>query len=181
MTLDGEQIRALVSEVADELDATGGDAHTIIVVGGSLLAWRGLREATEDVDSIRRLDDELRRAVGAVAARHALSLGWLNDHAAAFAPQGLDVDACDVLLDRPRLRVLGAPMRAVFLMKLNRSLPQDLEDMRSVWPLIRDEFATATEIVEAFFEAFPAEPDDEHLANFVVDELAKGGYDLALE
>lgn len=132
MTLDGEQIRALVSEVADELDATGGDAHTIIVVGGSLLAWRGLREATEDVDSIRRLDDELRRAVGVVAARHDLSVGWLNDHATAFAPQGLDVDACDVLLDRPRLRVLGAPMRAVFLMKLNRSLPQDLEDMRSV-------------------------------------------------
>ena len=72
-------------------------------------------------------------------------------------------------------------MRALFLMKLNRSLPQDLEDMRSIWPLIRDEFATATEIVDAFFEAFPAGPDDEHLASFVVDELAKAGYDLALE
>ena len=32
MTLDGDHIRALISEVADELGATDGDVHTIIVV-----------------------------------------------------------------------------------------------------------------------------------------------------
>ena len=64
--LDGEAIKALIVEVAAELEDEA--ERTIIVVGGSLLAWHGLRDATEDVDSIRRLDDALRHAVKTVAA-----------------------------------------------------------------------------------------------------------------
>src|SRR4051794_21092110 len=45
----GEQIAALVAEVADALRA-GDRRHTIIVAGGSLLAWHGLRDTTVDVD-----------------------------------------------------------------------------------------------------------------------------------
>ena len=48
--LDGEAIKALIVEVAAELDDQV--ERTIIVVGGSLLAWHGLRDSTEDVDSI---------------------------------------------------------------------------------------------------------------------------------
>ena len=44
----------------------------MIVVGGSLLAWHGLRDATRDVDSIGRIDPELRMAINAVAKRHRL-------------------------------------------------------------------------------------------------------------
>lgn len=109
-----------------------------------------------------------------------MAVDWLNDHAAAFAPATLDVDACDVLLDLPRLRVLGAPLRDVFIMKLRRSDPADLDDMRSIWPRISDKFATADEIIEAFYAAFPTEASDEHLDTFLVAELAKGGYDLPL-
>ena len=69
------------------------------MVGGSLLAWHGLRDATRDIDSIRRLDVELREAVRRVAARHDLAYDWLNDHSEAFAPFGFDVEACEVLLD----------------------------------------------------------------------------------
>lgn len=50
--LDGDQIRALLAEVAGELTRSSR-SHTIVVVGGSLLAWHGLREATADLDSIR--------------------------------------------------------------------------------------------------------------------------------
>jgi hypothetical protein len=36
-----------------------------------------------------------------------------------------------------------------------------------------------TIIVDAFYEAFPAAPHDEHLDNFIVEELGKGGYDIS--
>lgn len=176
--LDGDAIKRLVSEVADELD--GECDRTIVVVGGSLLAWHGLRDSTEDVDSIRHLDAGLRRAVRSVAERHGLAVDWLNDHATAFGPNDFDADSCDVLLEHPRLRVLGAPFRDVFLMKLRRSDPQDLNDMRVLWPLVRDGFDSAADVVAAFYDAFPLEMDDEYLADFVVAELAKGGFDLSL-
>ena len=132
--LGGETIKALIVEVAAELDDEV--ERTIIVVGGSLLAWHGLRDATEDVDSIRRLDDALRDGVETVAVRHGLTANWLNDHAAPWAPATLDVDVCDVLFVQDRLRVLGLPLRDIFLMKLNRGDPPDLADMRSIWPLV---------------------------------------------
>ena len=177
--LDGATIRRLLREVADEL-AGASEQCTVIMVGGSLLAWNGLRDATEDVDSIRLLDDHLRSAVGRVAVRNKLAVDWLNDHATAFAPATLDIAECDVLLDHPQLRVLGAPLREIFLMKLRRADPADLQDMRSLWPHVSDRFSSAAAVVEAFKAAFPSEPDDEFLGSFVVDELAKGGFTLRI-
>ena len=40
VVLDGDAIKRLVTEVADEL--AGNEQRTIVVVGGSLLAWHGL-------------------------------------------------------------------------------------------------------------------------------------------
>lgn len=177
--LDSDAIRRLLGEVADEL-AGSSEQRVVVIVGGSLLAWHGLRESTEDVDSIRLLDDRLRVAVRQVAERHQLAIDWLNDHATAFAPHTLDLTDCDVLLDRPELRALGAPLHAVFLMKLRRAAPADLQDMRSMWPYVRDRFPSARAVIEAFTAAFPDEPDDEFLDTFVVDELARGGVTLPL-
>ena len=56
--LTGLDIRIYLGEVADAMEPIG-PRHTLILVGGSLLAWHGLREATFDVDSVRRLDAEL--------------------------------------------------------------------------------------------------------------------------
>src|ERR687889_2581814 len=83
--LDGGLIREYLREVADELPAWVPQ-HEVVLVGGSLLAWHGLRASTHDVESVRRLDEELRLAVAAVARRHDLAPRWLNDSAAAFAP-----------------------------------------------------------------------------------------------
>lgn len=177
--LDGDQIRALLTEVAGEL-AKSSRSHTIVVAGGSLLAWYGLRDATADIDSTRRIDDELRGAARAVAARHHLAIDWLNDHAAAWTPATFTVAACPVLVEHPHLLVLGMPLRDVFLMKLNRALPADLDDMRRIWPYITEQFASAAEVIAAYQAAFPFEPNDEHLGQFVVTELAKGGVVLSL-
>jgi hypothetical protein len=98
--LSGARIRQLLEEVAAELDGASTQ-RIIVVVGGSRLAWSDLRDSTQDIDSIRKLDDELRRAAAEVAKRHGLGRAWLNDHATAFAPVTLREDTCDLLLEHP--------------------------------------------------------------------------------
>lgn len=129
---DADSITFYLREVAVELGPLGS-RHVIILVGGGFLAWRGLREATQDVDSVRRIDDELRTAVKVVADRHGLAPRWLNDHASGFAPATLREDDCEVILDVGRLRALGAPPRVVFAMKLYANRVIDQSDMRRLW------------------------------------------------
>jgi hypothetical protein len=162
--LDRSDIVALLGEVSLEL-RDGGTRHTVIIVGGSLLAWHGLRESTVDVDSIRRIDKELAEAVEVVASRHGLAPRWMNDHAAMFTPQTFEESSCEVLLDGPRLLVLGLPLRDAFLMKLFAGRSRDHTDLVSLWPHCG--FASAREAVEAMYEAYPAAPDDPYLESFV--------------
>lgn len=115
--LSADQILGYLGEVAQEL-APAGPRHRIVVVGGSLLALHGLRQSTLDVDTVRRIEQELRDAVEQVARVHGLAPAWLNDSSAPFCPQTFVEQDCDVLLDQGRLLVLGAPLRQVFLMKL---------------------------------------------------------------
>lgn len=107
--LDRNAILAHLTDLADEL-GSDGPSHIVVVVGGSLLALRNLRAATTDVDSISRLDEELTAAIAAVGTRHGLSARWLNDSAAMFRPFTFNDDACEVVLRRGRLTVLGAPL-----------------------------------------------------------------------
>lgn len=164
--LTRDQIVALVAEVADELPARG-HRHVIIVVGGSLLAWHGLRSTTVDVDSLIRIDVELAAAVEQVAVRHGLAPKWLNDSAAGYRPRTLDEAACEVLLDHPRLQVLGAPFRQVFLMKLLAARAADHADLVTLWSL--SGFSSPEEAATEMYAAFPAAPDDPHLADYVAD------------
>jgi hypothetical protein len=176
----GERIRELLGEVAEQMDPAETPS-TILIVGGSLLAWHGLRPGTEDVDSSIRLDAELRTAVRLVAKRHNLAVDWLNDHSVPWHPETLRLEDCDLLIDHPRLQVLGAPLPAVFLMKLNRSQPQDVLDMITLWPLVAGAFPTARAVTDAYSAAFPFEEADEHLGVQVVDVAHRAGSDLPLE
>jgi hypothetical protein len=171
--LTGSEIRALVSQVADQLDPRGDREHTVILVGGSLLAWRDLRESTEDVDTARRFDEEVGAAVARVALENDLAPNWLNAKAAGFIPATFDLDACEVLLDHPRLRVLGASLRDVLMMKLYRADPNDVADMIVMWPHIG--FTSAAEVVDAFTAAYPHVAVDPHLDQLVIAIAARAG------
>ena len=76
MELDGPTIRSLLRELADRLPADGPQ-HVVVLAGGSLLAWHGLRESTRDVDSLRVMDEELPRAADEVGVEHDLAVEWL--------------------------------------------------------------------------------------------------------
>jgi hypothetical protein len=175
----GDRIRELLTEVAD-LMTPGPPQSTVLLVGGSLLAWHGLRPSTKDVDTSVLIDEELRASVRVVAERHQLAVDWLNDHSVPWHPQTLRNEHCDVLIDRPRLRVLGAPLPSVFLMKLNRSQPQDMLDMITLWPHVAEVFPTARVVTDAFYAAFPGEDSDEFLGQQVVDIAQRAGWTLPL-
>jgi hypothetical protein len=163
------QIRTYLLEVADALPA-GGPQQLIVVVGGALLAWHGLRATTRDVDVVQRLDAELRDAVLVVAERHGLAPRWLNDDASRFVPRTLDVAECEVLGDHPRLRVLGAPLQQVFLMKMFSARAPDRDDLVAIWPHLG---LTPEQVVEGFWEAYPAAPPDEYLLAWISDIAAE--------
>jgi hypothetical protein len=170
--LTGDQIRALLLEVAEALPERA-EPHMIVVAGGSLLAWHGLRGTTVDVDSVEAIGPELADAVAAVAYRHGLASRWLNDHARRFRPQSLATDDCEVLLDHPRLRVLGAPLRAVFLMKLFASRAADYDDLVRLWP--RCGFISPGKAVTQMYAAYPAAAEDPHLVEYVTGIARAGG------
>lgn len=69
--LTGDDIRALLREVAEQLPT--GSQRTLVMVGGSLLAWHALRDTTRDVDSVQALDEAMRAAVAEVGERHDLA------------------------------------------------------------------------------------------------------------
>lgn len=161
--LDAASIRAHLIEVAELLPP--GEQHMILMVGGSLLAWHGLRRTTFDVDSVRPVDGDLKLAVEQAARGRGLPPAWLNDRASAFQPSTLREGDCDVLLDHPRLLVLGAPLDQVFLMKLNASRSRDVTDLVELWP--HCSFTSAADAVARFYEAYPFEEPDPHLVDFV--------------
>lgn len=159
-------IERYLLEAAQRLTSSGTQ-HVVVMVGGSLLAMHGLRGATHDVDSIRRLDAELVGAVAQVAELHGLAPAWLNDRAAAFTPATFEEATCTVLIDHPRLRVLGAPLEQVFVMKLfavgNRA--NDYDDLVALWP--RCDFDSPAAAVALHDAACPHAEPDPFLVDFI--------------
>ncbi|MDP9165115.1 MAG: DUF6036 family nucleotidyltransferase [Actinomycetota bacterium] len=162
--LDAVHILTYLAQVADRLGAEGPE-HTVIVVGGSLLALRDLRDTTMDIDSVRRLDDELMAAVASVATERGLAPRWLNDHAVMFKPATLQDSDCRVELQRGRLLVLGAPLEQVFLMKLYASRAPDFDDMVTLWPHCN--FASPQAVIDQYYLAYPHAEEDPYLIDHV--------------
>lgn len=166
--LDAHTIERYLKEVAEEL-SKDGPQQTVIMVGGALLAWHGLRDATRDVDTVQRLTRELVTAITRVAGRHDLAPKWLNDSAAGFLPATFEINECELLMETPTLQVFGAPWDQLLLMKLYASRAVDTADLRVIWP--NCSFETTEEAVEAFNLAYPNEDPDEYLADHLCNIL----------
>lgn len=168
--LDGPSIRSHLEELAERL-GSHDPRPVLLLVGGSLLAWQGLREATADVDTVVPLAQAVREAAATVAHRHGLDPGhWLNDRAAPFAPATLHQEDCEVLLDHPGLLVLGAPLEQVFLMKLSAHRARDFDDLVALWP--RCSFESPEDAARQYAAAYPHETEDEYLADFIRVRIA---------
>ena len=168
---DGPEIRGFLLEVAGLLPDE--PPQSIIIVGGALLALHELRATTVDVDSVRRLTAPMRQAVEAVAHHHGLTATWLNDFATAFRPRTLTDDMCMVLLDHPRLLVLGAPLRQVFLMKVHAARTRDYDDLVALWP--HCSFDSPAQALAEYGHAFPEAPDDPFLGSWIAEVARRAG------
>lgn len=82
-------------------------------------------------------------------------------------PQTFVQADCEVLLDRPRLLVLGAPLRQVFMMRLfaGRVRTRDYDDLVALWPECG--FDSAEEAVELYRDPYPHEAEDPYLVEYV--------------
>lgn len=162
--LNSEQIRALLLEVGDELGSEGPEVD-VLVIGGALLSFLGLRLTTIDVDSAIAIHIDVKVAAHRVAERHGLMSRWLNDGAAVYAPENLDAQEAEVLFRRGRLVVRVADPDLVFLMKMHAGREQDREDMQKLWPLTS--FGTPREAARAFVEAYPENEGDPFLVEYL--------------
>jgi hypothetical protein len=158
--LDGSTLLGYVEEVADALPADG-TRRRLIVVGGAPLAWVGISDATRDIDSVEPLDEVIAAVVQLIAERHGLAQRWINDSAAQFAPMGLALDNTWVVLDHPRLEVLGASLSDVFLMKVFAGRAADTQDIAALWP--HTTFESIDDVTMAFQAAYSHEEPDPHL------------------
>jgi hypothetical protein len=169
--LDRARIEQLFTELADELAGTTTSCR-LVTVGGSYLAFHGLRTSTRDVDTITALDDQVRAAIATVAERNDLHPDWLNAHARPFAPVGLTETDCTILFQRGPLTVLGPAPSWVFLMKLDAARPQvDVADMVRLWPVCG--FASPADAVAQYQAAYPMAREDPYLTEFVTDIAAR--------
>jgi hypothetical protein len=164
--LDAATIWALLLEVAEELE---GEQVVVIIVGGAQLALNGLRDATRDVDTIRSVGGRLEAAVAKVAERHDLAPKWLNDRSRPFLPVTFNVEDCEILLDDPRLLVLGAPLDQIFLMKVHAGRAADATDLEALWP--RCSFGTPAAAAAAYWAAYPDDHPDPHLADWIASVI----------
>lgn len=163
---DRSGLRLLFDEFTDEL-AGRGISTQVVMVGGAWMLWHSQRMSTIDVDSARRLEPELDRAIRTVAERKGLSETWLNDAAAAFWPSNASFEDCEVVYQSSNLEVLTPDPEVIFVMKLFRADPQDREDLVSLWPLCG--FSDPEAAVVAFQNAYPHAPDDQYLASYIAD------------
>jgi hypothetical protein len=171
--LNRDAILVYLAEVAAELPE--GFHETVVVVGGSMLAVVGLRQATKDVDTARRHSQALAGAAARVAERHDLAPDWLNSSASAWAPDDGVVALTDgpPVLDLPTLRVHVATADTVFVMKVHAGRPQDYPDIVALWPLCSfDSYAAAAYACNQAYTHL-SEPD-EHLA-FHIQRIIETG------
>jgi hypothetical protein len=137
----------------------------IVVVGGSLLAILGFREATTDVDSVTRLESSFQAAVAEVATRHDLPTRWVNDSAAMYLPRTFSEEDCSVVIDHPRLKVLGPPLQQIFVMKLFAARAVDTADLAIIWNECG--FDSPEQAADLFHCAYPHLEHDEYLADYI--------------
>lgn len=174
--LDRDAIIRYLHELATELP--DGAQEEIVIVGGSMLACRGLRNATHDIDTARRISAQLGGAAARVADRHPedLERRWLNDAAVAFVPSTdiVDVVDSDPILELGTLTVFTATPDAVFLMKLAAQRPQDLPDLETLWPLCSFESPEAA--AHAYNGAYALlGGHDEHMLDTIRSIAARAG------
>jgi hypothetical protein len=164
--LDRELMITALTALSIELSRREHPSIDLIVIGGSYLTLLDLRYGTNDIDTIRRIDNSVKESIIAVALKLAIQENWLNDNASLFMPANFDSSKCTTNLQLSKIRILIPHADVVFIMKLYASRREkDHDDMVKLWPMCS--FKTAAAVIDYFWEAYPSAMDDEFLESLV--------------
>jgi hypothetical protein len=128
--LSPDDIRSLLSDLADVLTAEGVEAKVTLVGGAALALAHYDRHGTVDVDALIYPAEEVQRAAREVARLRGLRPDWLNNAAQAFLPVA-DFGEDPVFVDRYGTLIVDvATPRTLLAMKLRASRPaKDKDDI----------------------------------------------------
>ena len=126
--LSAEDIRGLLAQVGELLQARGLEASVYVVGGAAMALEFESRRTTRDVDAAIRSEREgFWEAAAEVAARNGLSPDWVNENAAAFMTNEPDVAQTEISL--PGVRVAVASAEHLLAMKLRAMRQRDMDDL----------------------------------------------------
>ena len=158
---DRSEIRSLLTELGDRLEAKGVQA-TLYVVGGAAVAINlDTRRVTRDIDAVFHPRSDVRSEADLMAEERGLPGSWLNDAAAAWVP-GDDADAA--VFGTGGLTVSVASPRHLLAMKMVAFRATDRTDLLAIFDALGITTATeAADIATAVYGGHHALPDREEL------------------
>lgn len=156
----------LLQAVAERLDPE--NPVDLVIVGGSALAAHGLRDATKDIEVITPIPAPVANTIAEVAQSRVRRHDWMNSHAAPFAPLGYETA---VVFQHGPLTVRSVSPDDLFRDETRATRPQDLEDLRSLWPHCK--FESAEEAVADFDNRTSLSPKDHdpHLSEWIRERV----------
>lgn len=129
--LSGEDILELLAELGRELDDRGVRGELFIVGGAAMALVYNTRRSTRDIDAVFEPKALIYEVAQAIARRHALDPGWLNDGVKGLLP-GADPDARE-LVEVPGLRVtVPSPEYLLALKVAAARVDRDADDIRAL-------------------------------------------------
>jgi hypothetical protein len=150
--MSGDDFRAVLDAMADELERRGIRAELFVVGGAAMALAYDARRTTRDLDAVFEPKAVLYEVARQVGARYDLGPDWLNDAVKGFLP-GADPNAT-TLFDRPGLAVLIASPPYLFAMKaVAARAERDASDLQALYRLCG--FASIDEALDSVAERYP--------------------------
>lgn len=169
--LDAAAIHRLLVDLDAELAARGARGELFLVGGAAIALCYDTRRATRDLDAVFAPTEVIRAAARAVAQRHDLAEGWLNDAVKGFLP-GEDLDR-HRYYEGTALTVDVGSARYLLAMKLFASrFEYDADDIALLYRQLG--FSTVEQgldVVAAAYPSRPIAPKVQHLLEEIVQSL----------
>jgi len=153
--LDATQIRGLLVELGERLDARGVEAR-LFLVGGAAMALAFSRDrVTRDLDAVFEPKMAVYEEAAAIAREHSLPDGWLNDGVEGLLPDKLRPAEGSATFSTRGLHVGVASPQYLFAMKAQAARQEtDGDDLRTLARVLGLKTADeALDLVERFYGA----------------------------
>ena len=153
-TMTPAQVRGLLEELADRLDAAGITAGVRVVGGAALSILDSGRRATADIDAVIVPSGVAESIISVMATEHDLPSTWLNDAALAYIPP-VGLEDWTEVLRRGTVGVSIGSVRMLLAMKLRAN--RGVRDRDDIEFLLEECGVTSLEDAQEIYEEYHAQ------------------------